>query len=51
MTQLYLAVAPEVENISGHYFADCAPKAPSLLALNDKVTRQVWDRSARLVGL
>jgi len=50
-TNIYLAVADEVEHVSGHYFADCAPKATTLLALDDQLAGELWRESEKLTGL
>ncbi|XP_022099436.1 retinol dehydrogenase 12-like [Acanthaster planci] len=50
-TSIYSAVAEELTEISGMYFADCAPRMPSAVALNEEEARKLWTLSARLVGL
>lgn len=50
-TTLYLAVADEVEHVSGHYFSDCKPAAISLLAADDQNAKDLWEESVRLTGL
>jgi hypothetical protein len=50
-TVIYLATAPEVEGVSGRYFAKCAEVAPSAAAQDDSLARRLWEVSARLTGL
>jgi NAD(P)-dependent dehydrogenase (short-subunit alcohol dehydrogenase family) len=47
-TSVYLAVSPEVEGINGVYFCDMKPAAPSPLAVDAGVRRQLWETSERL---
>lgn len=47
----YLATAPELENISGHYFNLTHPEKPAPHALDREVGRLVWKESLRLAGL
>jgi retinol dehydrogenase 14 len=48
---VYLAVSPEVEGKTGLYFEDNHPKAPSAVASDSLVARQLWERSSKLVKL
>jgi NAD(P)-dependent dehydrogenase (short-subunit alcohol dehydrogenase family) len=49
-TPLYLATAPEVEGVSGQYFADCKA-VPSSKRSYDVATRQrLWTISEELIG-
>ena len=50
-TLVYLAASPEVAGLSGQYFHDCKPTAPTAEAQNDADARRLWDVSARLAGL
>jgi len=50
-TSIFLAVADRVADISGHYFSDCEPAAANLLALDDKVSKDLWELSEKLTGL
>ncbi|XP_038073161.1 retinol dehydrogenase 12-like [Patiria miniata] len=50
-TSIYCAVAPELAEISGMYFADCAPRMPSAGAQNEEEARRLWALSYRMVGL
>jgi NAD(P)-dependent dehydrogenase (short-subunit alcohol dehydrogenase family) len=50
-TVVYLALAPEVEGISGCYFVDRRPRSPSQAALDSDAARRAWLLSAALAGL
>jgi NAD(P)-dependent dehydrogenase (short-subunit alcohol dehydrogenase family) len=50
-TLVYLASSPEVAGVSGQYFHDCKPVAPSEEAQNDADAKRLWDVSAQLAGL
>lgn len=50
-TSIYLAVSPEVEKVSGGYFANCQQKTPSKLARDLDLAKQLWNESERLVKL
>ncbi|XP_049986728.1 retinol dehydrogenase 13-like [Alexandromys fortis] len=47
----YLAVAEELESVSGKYFDGLREKAPSPEAEDEEVARRLWAESANLVGL
>lgn len=47
----YLAVAEELEGISGKYFDGLKEKAPAPEAEDEEVARRLWAASAHLVGL
>ena len=47
----YLAVAEELEGVSGKYFEGLKEKAPALEAEDEEVAQRLWAESARLVGL
>lgn len=47
----YLAVAEELENVSGKYFDGLREKAPSPEAEDEEAARRLWTESAHLVGL
>jgi len=49
-TTLYCAVAPELENVSGHYFSDCRAKASTILSLDDKLAEEFWRVSSKLTS-
>jgi NAD(P)-dependent dehydrogenase (short-subunit alcohol dehydrogenase family) len=50
-TIVHLAAAPAVANVTGEYFADCRPIAPTKDAQDDENARLLWDESLRLAGL
>jgi len=50
-TSIFLAVADEVANVSGHYFSDCKVGATTLLAVDDKMASDLWEESIRLTSL
>ena len=47
-TIVHLAASPEVEGVSGLYFAKCAPVTPSAAARDDAAAAKLWDASERL---
>ncbi|KAI5757340.1 RDH13 [Gulo gulo luscus] len=47
----YLAVAEELEGVSGKYFDGLKEKAPAPEADDEETARRLWAESARLVGL
>jgi NAD(P)-dependent dehydrogenase (short-subunit alcohol dehydrogenase family) len=52
-TSLYLATSPEVEGLSGGYYAKCRPAQLQTRAeaVSDAVGERLWQVSAELVGL
>jgi len=50
-TPVYLATAPEVENVSGFYFDRKRSAKTSPLAQDAELRRKFWEVSARLTGL
>jgi NAD(P)-dependent dehydrogenase (short-subunit alcohol dehydrogenase family) len=50
-TSLYLAGAPEVEGVSGRYFARCRERTPAAHARDPEAARRLWERSEELTGL
>ena len=50
-TPVYLASSPEVEGVTGEYFADCAVERPAAAARDERTRRRLWDVSADLTGL
>ncbi|KAF0883587.1 RDH13 dehydrogenase, partial [Crocuta crocuta] len=50
-TSTYLAVAEELEGVSGKYFDGLKEKAPAPEAEDEEVAQRLWAESARLVGL
>lgn len=50
-TSIYLAVSPEVRNVSGRYFADCREAKPSAKSLDQHLASRLWAVSEKLVQL
>jgi NAD(P)-dependent dehydrogenase (short-subunit alcohol dehydrogenase family) len=49
-TAIWLASSEDVADVTGTYFVDCRPTAPSNLALDTEAARKLWDLSAELAG-
>jgi NAD(P)-dependent dehydrogenase (short-subunit alcohol dehydrogenase family) len=49
-TIVHLASSPAVAELTGKYFCECRPMAPSLPALDDGAAVLLWERSATLAG-
>ena len=50
-TSIYLASSPEVEGVSGQYFANSKPKKSNRAAYDTDAAARLWQLSADLVGL
>jgi hypothetical protein len=50
-TSIYLASAPDVEQVSGRYFADSRLKRSAQLSYDEATAARLWQISADLVGL
>ena len=50
-TSIHLASAPELERVTGQYFANCKPKRSSKLSYDEAAAARLWQVSADLVGL
>lgn len=50
-TSLYVATAPELDGITGRYFADSREAQPSPAAQDDDLARRLWTLSESQVGL
>ncbi len=50
-TSIYLATSPQVEGMSGGYYARCRPVAPSAASQSEADAERLWEASARLTGL
>ena len=48
---VHLAASPELEGVTGKYFAEGVESAPAPLAGDEALARRLWDASAGLVGL
>jgi len=51
LTSIYLASSPDVEGISGRYFANRTPRTSNKLSYDVTAAARLWDISAELVGL
>lgn len=50
-TLVYLASSPDVAGVTGSYFYQCKPAAPSKTALDDAAAARLWSETERLTGL
>jgi len=50
-TSIYLASSPEVEGVSGKYFADCREEPSSPASRDEEAQRRLWEMSEQMVGL
>ncbi|XP_069019314.1 retinol dehydrogenase 13-like [Embiotoca jacksoni] len=50
-TSIYCAVEENLQNESGLYYSDCAPKTAAPQGLDDEAAKKLWDLSASMVGL
>jgi NAD(P)-dependent dehydrogenase (short-subunit alcohol dehydrogenase family) len=50
-TQVYLSSSPDVQGISGKYFAKCKERTPSKVATDDAAARKLWAVSEEMTGL
>jgi NAD(P)-dependent dehydrogenase (short-subunit alcohol dehydrogenase family) len=48
-TQIYVASAPELDGVTGGYWAKSAPATPSAAALDDAAAARLWEVSEQLV--
>ena len=48
-TSVYLASSPEVEGVTGGYYAKCRPASTSTVAQDDIAARRLWDASEALI--
>jgi retinol dehydrogenase-14 len=51
LTSIHLASAPEVEGVTGRFFANRKPRRSSRRSYDEADARRLWEVSARLVGL
>jgi retinol dehydrogenase-14 len=47
-TAIYLATSPEVEGVTGGYYADCREAVPSEAARDEAAARRLWEVSESL---
>jgi NAD(P)-dependent dehydrogenase (short-subunit alcohol dehydrogenase family) len=50
-TSIYLASAPEVEQVSGEYFENKSARKSSEASYDEKMALALWDSTSKLVGL
>ena len=50
-TPIFLATAPELDGVTGAYFADLRPASSSPASHDPEIARRLWDVSAELTGL
>lgn len=50
-TQIMLAVDPDLETVTGKYFADCAIAKESIAAQDDDTAAWLWEYSERITNL
>jgi hypothetical protein len=48
---IYLASSPEIEGVSGQFFANRKPKTANKIAHDTNATARLWQASAELVGM
>ncbi len=49
-TSIYLASSPEVEGVTGKYFADCREKQSNAISHDREVARKLWEISEQMVA-
>jgi len=49
-TSVYVASAPELDGVTGKYFADCKESQPTAIAQDDAAARRLWEVSEALVA-
>jgi len=50
-TSIFLASSPEVEGVTGHYFANSSPRASNKASYDVSAANRLWEVSATLSGL
>jgi NAD(P)-dependent dehydrogenase (short-subunit alcohol dehydrogenase family) len=50
-TSIYLASSPEVEGVTGQYFATSMPRRSAAISYDESLQRHLWEQSAKLVNL
>lgn len=50
-TTLYCATDPALAGETGRYYDDCRERPPSRIARDMRLARELWERSAQMVGL
>jgi hypothetical protein len=49
-TSIYLATSPEIEGVTGKYFANCHEKRPSANARDEELAERLWTFTAKFVS-
>jgi NAD(P)-dependent dehydrogenase (short-subunit alcohol dehydrogenase family) len=50
ITSVYLASSPEVEHVTGKYFANCRPVASSPISYDPRIQDKLWQISEKLIS-
>lgn len=50
-TSIYLASSPEVEGVTGKYFADSKEKRSSKVSYDQQLQRELWERTLEMLGI
>jgi hypothetical protein len=50
-TSIYLASSPDVDGVTGQFFANGKPKSANKVAYDADITARLWNVSADLVGM
>jgi NAD(P)-dependent dehydrogenase (short-subunit alcohol dehydrogenase family) len=50
-TSIYLASSPDIQGVTGKYFADREPKTANKIAYDTDMAARLWQVSADLVGI
>ncbi|KAK6479225.1 retinol dehydrogenase 12-like [Huso huso] len=50
-TNIFCAVAEELENVSGKHFSDCSPAFVAPQGRNEETAKRLWDVSCTLLGV
>ena len=50
-TSIYLASSPDVEGVTGKYFAKSIPRRSASSSYDESLQRQLWEQSAKLVNV
>jgi hypothetical protein len=50
-TAVYLASSPEVEGVSGKYFAQCTQTESSKISYDSEAARRLWNISEEMIRL
>ena len=49
-TEVFVAVSPKVEGVSGEYFADCNVATPRADANDAELAKKLWAKSEEIVA-